>query len=533
MKSKIKEKILTVAALSLALTVLFSLSAFAATSTTITLNNNSDASDTIALDWPNETCLVNVTGLAANDKATIIVYKGTADLSSLSKDDILYLKQGVADAQGKVAFSFTLRGSGTSSTDWFDYYAGNDNIKVAVGSSAANVTAPQYSAITVAYGDEIESISINWDNVNADTVLSDLDVTIHYANVSQTTTLKADADNIAVTGFSNGVATTLTDVSVALDTLNHGEILTDHNDVQVAGTDATEKNVSITFNNNGSEYFTKSDLSVYDNGTIKLPEAPATKPAVTDNENWVFLGWAKKDNNQVESFYPAGGKYPTKDIQNNDDLTFEAQWIDYVPEDVSMKDGASLRVHGTPYGMRFSTDFDDDFYKGLKGAIENLDDATEVTYGTIIAPYDYITAIEGASDSDRFTIEAFENAHKTYLNIIHSSFAEHTFLTNTGIVDLSEKLNVDLIHTINSVISNIRDSNYNRQFAARGYMKLTYSDGTERYFYTTFTQENVRKVSKVASDALADNSYMSYIDTLSNKTDVISTLNNYAGAYTE
>ncbi len=185
-------------------------------------------------------------------------------------------------------------------------------------------------------------------------------------------------------------------------------------------------------------------------------------------EGYQFAGWATPEGGLL----PAGAEYTVGEER----IMFTTVWVA-----IETLEGASVRMID-PTGLRFTTDIEADSFANL-GYV-----ADSVTFGTIIAPADYIT--------DEFTMEAFDNEGKAYLNIVNEAFSE----TN------------DVYCEFKSVISNIKNANYTRAFAGRGYIRFTYSDGTEGILYSAFdTSANCRSVAEVAHSALLDAS-ASYTD---------------------
>lgn len=137
----------------------------------------------------------------------------------------------------------------------------------------------------------------------------------------------------------------------------------------------------------------------------------------------------------------------------------------------SMINGASIRL-GTPTGMRFQTYLDTTAYGYLEGS---------VSFGTLIAKADDIT-VNGALDYSLLTT----TATMTKLNI--SSTNQHT---------------VGNYLYFNGVLAEIKENHYDWKFAARGYMTVTYADGTTAIFYANVT-DNARSVQEVAEKAMAD-----------------------------
>ena len=137
----------------------------------------------------------------------------------------------------------------------------------------------------------------------------------------------------------------------------------------------------------------------------------------------------------------------------------------------SMVNGASIRL-GTPTGMRFQTYLDTTAYGYLEG---------NVTFGTLIAKADDITT-DGVLNYSLLTTDAA----MTKLNI--ASTSQHT---------------VGNYLYFNGVLAEIKENHYDWKFAARGYMTVTYADGTTAVFYANVT-DNARSVQEVAEKAMAD-----------------------------
>lgn len=170
------------------------------------------------------------------------------------------------------------------------------------------------------------------------------------------------------------------------------------------------------------------------------------------------------------------GEYLYQPTGKETDITF----IDEVSVDVLT--GAAVR-YGQPTGLRFITNIN-----GLDGLA-----AINATYQayTMIAPIDYVNAV------GTFTKEAFDAADKTYLNI---ALEKDAYIGNG--VDLPA------VPLYNAAIVNIKEGNYDRNFAARSYVVITYADGNTETIYSDFSEtDNVRSVKYVAQECLATNDY--------------------------
>ena len=137
-----------------------------------------------------------------------------------------------------------------------------------------------------------------------------------------------------------------------------------------------------------------------------------------------------------------------------------------------MINGAAVRMDA-PTGMRFQTYLDKAVYDTYL--------SETVTFGTLIAKADDIT-VDGAIDYSLLTTDAS--------------------ITKLNIVSTVQKTVGDHLY-FNGVLAEIKESHYDWKFAARGYMTVTYADGTTATFYASVTN-NARSVSEVAARALAD-----------------------------
>lgn len=170
------------------------------------------------------------------------------------------------------------------------------------------------------------------------------------------------------------------------------------------------------------------------------------------------------------------GEYLYQPTGKETDITF----IDEVSVDVLT--GAAVRF-GTPTGLRFITNIN-----GLS-SLSTIGASYEAY--TLIAPIDYVDAV------GTFTKEAFDAESKTYLNIK---------LEKDAYIGDGEKLPAAPLY--NAAIVNIKESNYDRGFAARTYVVITYADGNTETIYSDFSEtDNVRSVKEVAQACLDTEDY--------------------------
>lgn len=149
--------------------------------------------------------------------------------------------------------------------------------------------------------------------------------------------------------------------------------------------------------------------------------------------------------------------------------------------------GASVRIADVKNGggIRFESKVNTDLYNSLKNT-----EGVTVSLGTIIVPEEYRAGKDITFDNFKTASNGGTNEKKNLC------------------VDIPQTKWQDEANGIyTAALINLKEANYTKQFAARGYMKVTYADGTEEYFYSDFDADgNVRSIQAVASAALADTS---------------------------
>ena len=151
-----------------------------------------------------------------------------------------------------------------------------------------------------------------------------------------------------------------------------------------------------------------------------------------------------------------------------------------ISDNIKLLEGAQVR-YNTPTGLRFIS-------KVNAKTVTDLNEigATDIKFGTLIVPEDYLTA-EGAPE---FTKSAFTAAGKRFLDI---EYTGKTVAENEN--DYFE---------MKAAIVKIKPGNYNRNFAARSYVSYKI-DGKE---YTTYSDydltNNSRSVKYVATKLMED-----------------------------
>ena len=149
--------------------------------------------------------------------------------------------------------------------------------------------------------------------------------------------------------------------------------------------------------------------------------------------------------------------------------------------------GASVRIADVKNGggIRFESKVNTDLYNSLKNT-----EGVTVSLGTIIVPEEYRNGLDINFDNFKTASNGGTNGAKNLC------------------VDITQTKWQDEANGIyTAALINLKEANYTKQFAARGYMKVTYADGHSVYYYSDFDKDgNVRSIQAVASAALADTS---------------------------
>ena len=140
--------------------------------------------------------------------------------------------------------------------------------------------------------------------------------------------------------------------------------------------------------------------------------------------------------------------------------------------------GASVRTQADSSGIRFQSTLE-------KNVLENIKDIDDdASIGTVIAPYDYIEKTNGI-----FTKDAFMDAGLYLLEIP----------TEKGMTDKKT------YYLINAAMTDVKEKNYARDFAAVSYISYKTSEDSTVTAYGAFdSDDNVRSMMYVAYSALDD-----------------------------
>lgn len=160
---------------------------------------------------------------------------------------------------------------------------------------------------------------------------------------------------------------------------------------------------------------------------------------------------------------------------------------------LALQAGAYLRVAGDSQGIRFKGRIDKGVCDNLRNsdALSKADGDAEndlnFEFGIMLAPLDYVIT------AGEFTVEAFKTADLNYL------------LIKADILNNEETADADGFYGFNCAIVDIKESNLQRKFASRAYLKYSCKDGlvvTDCYVYSDFSeQENARSVYELAQKA--------------------------------
>jgi len=210
--------------------------------------------------------------------------------------------------------------------------------------------------------------------------------------------------------------------------------------------------------------FISFDKTVEDNDVNKGSSISLLNEPKSDGKE-TFVGWeTKKDGKKVICM-------ENSDYTIKEDTEFKAVWIDF-----QMLTGASIKL-SKPTGIRFSSRISTDSYNNLK------DLAQSVSFGTVICPTDYL------DDVNCFTTQILSNKNKGYLDIPLKVWFEEN----------------DDYKEFTGVITNVKEKNYDRDFSARSYINIKYSNGSECRFYSAFDKDNnSRSIARVANAAVKD-----------------------------
>lgn len=210
----------------------------------------------------------------------------------------------------------------------------------------------------------------------------------------------------------------------------------------------------------------------YDVGSSEFVEKGSEYQLSTENTSEsTFIGWLVGN-----TVYQAGETITI----GEESLAFTKLALDFV-----LKEGAAIRLSNTAddSGIRFTSMINTQQLNALAGY------GLTVVYGTLIMPNDYLSAGQAPNLED-FT------AGSTVLQIPNTEYREE----------------IGAYTVYYGAMKKLYTTNYHRDFAGRGYMIVTYANGSTKTIYTPFSvKDNVRSVRTVAQKFKEDEAEYSKI----------------------
>lgn len=185
------------------------------------------------------------------------------------------------------------------------------------------------------------------------------------------------------------------------------------------------------------------------NGAVTLLKAPASIAG--------FCGWTAVINGETV-FLPAGATC----TGITGDVTFRPVTVSYATDT-----GCSVRLLDDQVGLRFTSTIKTADYEKIAALAGGTD---KIRFGTYIVPSRYVTDAQG-----NFTLEALAaKGYDKYIDVPSIGF----YKTN------------ETDSTVAGSVYNIRKGNYTMEYSGRGYMKITYTDGSVGTVYSAYNQTN-------------------------------------------
>ena len=154
---------------------------------------------------------------------------------------------------------------------------------------------------------------------------------------------------------------------------------------------------------------------------------------------------------------------------------------------MTTESGAQVRMTVGSTGLRFISTITADKVAAAKAL---AGDKGSVSFGTVIAPLDYVLR------ADAFTMAALDGA-------LTDVAAGKRYVDIAAVDGLTEDAEGNV--KIRAALTNIKEANLTRAFAAVSYVKVVDATGNTTYYYSEFDAvENARAIRQVAEAALAD-----------------------------
>ena len=189
-----------------------------------------------------------------------------------------------------------------------------------------------------------------------------------------------------------------------------------------------------------------------------------------------------KTNGAANAYTALQARTATGNIDNEGVVNYSIDFFQHVVHLDSVahtRDSASVRISAINPGLRFKSNYTDEYLAYMAAYAEARGEAMEI--GTLIAPADYVASV------GEFTHAALSAKYSLNPYIEVMANVDNPFSQRNGIT------------TIAGSISNIASANLTRDFAGIGFIKI----GNE-YFYTdTYTVRNISNIATVALDDTA------------------------------
>ncbi|MBQ8342347.1 MAG: hypothetical protein IJY22_08270 [Clostridia bacterium] len=165
-------------------------------------------------------------------------------------------------------------------------------------------------------------------------------------------------------------------------------------------------------------------------------------------------------------------------VRNNSACTPHAIGTQVASNSIYMIDGAAVRLVNGSNGLRFKSVVSAE----AMAYINSIADADSVKFGTLIAPADFL------EDAYTFTAAELDRLGLKYIDLV----------AEDGLT-----VNEDGSYTICAAITNIKEENIDRNFAATSYVEYTVNGNTVRVYSNYRELKNTRSIAQVARIALS------------------------------
>lgn len=336
----------------------------------------------------------------------------------------------------------------------------------------ATAAATMLETLGTDAGTDVCFISVNGVKLNnEDNIISFNDSVSYDGNVveGQVDISAADADTkpFVVSTTASGEDYTVASVSYPLNYTKTAEVvwsksnvLEDNTLVLQTGIFGNREVTVLTSSESGKTY----TLVVNGVSTEVKTSDEAVALETQTMEGKAFIGWTI--SGLENKLYPANYNYTVVD---GDVLT--AVFVAF-----DMEDGAGIRKV-EPYGLRFISSYNTTDFDAI---------SAYASVGTLIVPTDMVGSKE--INHENFT------ANVTMLDIA----GELKLSAAAAEKALGDKYSEDNTY-YTGTISDLKEANFARKFSARTYVKVTYADESEAYFYSVYDEDkNARSAYDVA-----------------------------------